>query len=237
MKVKFFGVIFGALIGPIIFTASAAALGPYTSGSVGADVSWPNCSARQPNKTDFGVVGVTGGKGFSPNSCLAKQVGWFKNPTLYVNTGYPGVSYSSQYQNSPKNCSNSDLNCIAYNYGYNAGLYAVNYANTQGVNSKTWWLDVETMNTWMSDTAQNIQSLQGEIDALKINGVINYGVYSTTYQWNTITGNWQNGLPNWGATTWRTAKQAASFCTGHNFTGGPTWLMQFIGSLDQDYAC
>jgi hypothetical protein len=34
-----------------------------------------------------------------------------------------------------------------------------------------------------------------------------------------------------------TARQAAQFCTGHQFTGGPTALIQFTGFLDQDHAC
>jgi hypothetical protein len=79
--------------------------------------------------------------------------------------------------------------------------------------------------------------LQGEIDALKAGGVQTVGVYSTTAQWGTITGGWKNGLPNWGASTWNTARQAASFCSGHQFTGGPTYLIQYTGRLDQDYAC
>jgi hypothetical protein len=219
-----------------IASGSAAALGVYTSGSVGADVSWPNCSARAPSAA-FGIVGVTGGLNFSPNNCLAKQSSWFKNRTFYANSGYPGQSYGLKYQNSPLACSASDLNCLAYNYGYNAGQYAVNYAASQGVSASTWWLDVETDNSWSSDTIQNRNSLQGEADALKTAGASTVGYYSTTAQWQTITGGWQNGAPNWGATTWTTAKQAAKYCTGHNFTGGVTWLIQFKGSLDQDYVC
>jgi hypothetical protein len=94
------------------------------------------------------------------------------------------------------------------------------------------------MNTWNIDTAQNQNSLQGSYDALKSNSATTIGAYSTTAQWQSITGGWKNGWPNWGATTWDTAKQAAKYCTGHQFTGGPTLLIQFnIKKLDQDYAC
>lgn len=220
-----------------MFGSTALAQGIYTSGTVGNDVSWPNCSARPPTGAAFGIVGVTGGLGFSPNSCLAKQSTWFKNLSLYVNTGYPGQSYGQKYQNSPNVCASSDLNCLAYNYGYNAGQYAAGYAKSQGVSSTTWWLDVETANSWTSDALQNRSSLRGEYDALLGAGVTTIGAYSTTAQWNSITGTWKNGWPNWGATTWATAKQAAKYCTGHEFTGGTTWLIQFTGKLDQDYAC
>jgi hypothetical protein len=222
----------------LVFAGTAAAQGQYVSGSVGTDVSWPNCSSRISNRT-FGIVGVTGGKGFSANSCLKAEALYFSNLSLYVNTGYPGQSYGLKYQNAPRTCIATDPNCLAYNYGYNAGQYALNYAQSQGMTSTTWWLDVETQNSWTSDVLQNQNSLQGETDALKATGVSTVGVYSTTAQWNTITGGWKNGWPSWGATTWTTAKQAATYCTGHEFTGGPSYLMQYMPkhSLDQDYAC
>lgn len=220
----------------VIFGGVAHAMGAYTTGSTGYDVSYPNCKAKAPGGS-FGIVGVTGGLGFSQNPCLTKQAGWFKNLTLYVNTGYPGSSRGLDFQNFPKACIATDLNCLAYNYGYNAGLYAIDYANSQNVHSTTWWLDVETMNSWTNDPLQNQQSLQGEYDALVASDITTIGAYSTTAQWNAITGSWKNGWPNWGASTWRTAKQAKTYCTGHEFTGGPTYLIQFTGKLDQDVAC
>jgi hypothetical protein len=220
-----------------ISSGSASALGQYISGSTGVDVSYPNCNASI-SRTNFGIVGVTGGLGFSGNSCLATEASHFNNLSLYINTGYPGQTYGLKYQTSPNLCDAADLNCLAYNYGYNAGLYAANYAKGQGVWSTTWWADVETMNTWTGDYLQNRQSLQGERDALVAAGATTVGVYSTTAQWGTITGSWQNLWPSWGATTWRTAKQAATYCKGHEFTGGPSYLMQYKGrSLDEDVAC
>lgn len=237
MRTKFITVVSLLLASVMLLGSTALAQGVYTSGTVGNDVSWPNCNARPPTNAAFGIVGVTGGLGFSQNSCLAKQSTWFKNLSLYVNTGYPGSYRGLDYQNFPNACASTDLNCLAYNYGYNAGQYALNYAASQGLNNTTWWLDVETDNSWTTDYQQNRNSLQGETDALKAAGVTTIGVYSTTAQWQSITNAWQNGLPNWGATTWTTAKQAAKYCTGHNFTGGGTWLIQFKGKLDQNYAC
>lgn len=224
----------------LVFVAgSAAAQGQYIGGSIGIDASWPNCSQSLP-RAGFGIVGVTGGKNFSQNPCFKAQASRFTNLSLYTNTGYPGQSYAAPYQNAPRQCAPSDAICMAYNYGYNAAQYALNYANSQGVASSTWWLDVETMNTWINDTAQNQSSLQGQIDALKAAGVVTVGIYSTTAQWGTITGGWQNGLPSWGATTWTTAKQAATYCKGHEFTGGPSYLMQYLprkDRLDYNVAC
>ncbi len=222
----------------LVFTAGVAmAQGQYVRGSTGVDVSYPNCSQKIP-KVVFGIVGVNGGLNFSKNPCLASQSANFKNLSLYVNTGYPGQSYGLKYQNSPKICSGSDLNCLAYNYGYNAGLYSVNYANSLNVRSSTWWLDVENVNSWTNDPQQNRNSLQGQYEAIIASGASTVGAYSTTAQWNSITGTWRNNWPSWGATTWTTAKQASKYCTGHEFTGGPSYLMQYKPrGIDQDYAC
>jgi len=225
----------------VMMTNTAAASTQYVSGSTGVDMSYPNCTMSVP-KVSFGVVGVEGGLGFSQNPCLASEVAHFANVSLYANTGYPGATSANaqKYMASPKVCDVADLNCIAYDYGYNQGLYAYNYAASAKVQSATWWLDVETQNSWTSDPAQNQSSLLGEHDALVANGVITVGAYSTTAQWNSITGTWHNGWPNWGATTWTTASQAQNYCTGHQFTGGPSLLMQFKSKkspLDQDVAC
>lgn len=217
-------------------TASASTV--YPTGSTGVDVSYPNCGVAIP-KVDFGIVGVTGGLVYSENPCLADQAENFKDLSLYINTGLNASPASPYYVAAQQNC-NVDVNCAAYTYGYNAANDALAYADSQGVTSSKWWLDVETENTWNTDVMQNRQSIQGAYDALIARGATTVGVYSTTYQWNEITGGWQNNWPSWGATTWATAKQAQKYCTGHEFTGGPSLLMQFKGKkskLDQNVAC
>ncbi len=224
-----------------IMTSTVSASTQYQAGTTGVDVSYPNCSTSIPS-VSFGIVGVEAGLGFSQNPCLASQAAHFTNLSLYANTGYPGSSSANaqKYMNSPKACVATDLNCIAYDYGYNQGLYAYNYSSSSNVHATTWWLDVETANSWTSDSLQNQNSLLGEHDALIANGAITVGAYSTTAQWNGITGSWHNGWANWGATTWTSATQAQTYCTGHQFTGGPSLLMQYKSKkslVDQDVAC
>jgi hypothetical protein len=222
-----------------LFPAVALASPLYPTGTTGYDVSWPNCSATAPRNPQFGIVGVSDGTGYSQNPCLVQEAAWFPSINLYVNTGWNDQSVYLN-PNSPRVCAAGDQNCLAYNYGYNAGLYALTYANSQNVHASAWWLDVETSNTWNSDVTQNQNSLQGEHDALVANGVTTVGVYSTTAQWTSVTGAWSNNWPSWGATTWTTAKQALTYCTGHQFTGGPSYFMQFKPKgqgFDQDVAC
>jgi hypothetical protein len=221
----------------ILFTNGAQAATYYISGSDGVDVSYPNCSVKIPS-VNFGVVGVNNGLVYGHNSCLGAEAKNFTDLSLYLNTGLNTAQSSPYYVQAQAGC-NGDVNCAAYNYGYNAAVDAVNYAKSQGVSNK-WWLDVETMNTWNSDVLQNQKSLQGQYDALIANGASLSGVYSTTAQWQSITGGWQNNWPSWGATTWTTAKQAQSYCTGHQFTGGLSLLMQYKSKqskVDQDVAC
>ncbi|HEV2412766.1 MAG TPA: hypothetical protein VGS28_03100 [Candidatus Saccharimonadales bacterium] len=236
--------LFGAVTTTLILLATANAAFAsvlYQTGSTGVDISYPNCHAFVP-RTSFGIVGVEGGLGFSENPCLANEAVHFPNVSLYANTGYPGATAANaqKYMVTPKVCVAGDLNCIAYDYGYNQGLYAYAYATSQGVHSQTWWLDVETVNSWTNDPNQNQQSLLGEHDALVASGVSIVGIYSTTAQWDEITGSWINNWPSWGATTWSTARQAMTYCRGHQFTGGQSLLMQFVArhqQLDQDVAC
>ena len=227
-----------ALITATFASATTYASATYQTGSVGVDVSYPNCGVAVP-KSAFGIVGVTGGLVYSENPCLAEQAKQFGNLSLYINTGLNASQDSPYYVVAQEGCSGDPL-CAAYNYGRNAANDAIAYANSQGVGSAKWWLDVETENTWNADVMQNRQSLQGAYDALKAHGASVVGVYSTTVQWQAITGGWINGWPNWGATTWTTAKQALKYCKGHEFTGGPSLLMQFRSrqsKVDQDVAC
>ena len=208
----------------------------YTSKQSGIDVSWPNCAAKPVTNASFGIVGVTYGKSFTANPCLNSEARWFNSFSLYANTGYPGSNYAEKYKNYPNICSSNDLRCLAYNYGFNAGRYASDKALTSGVLSSTWWLDVEKVNSWTSDYKQNRKALRGMSDAKKLSGVRIVGYYSTPTQCNDLTNNWKNRQPNWVATG-SVLAAAKGYCTGYNFTGGETWLTQYLSNLDQDYAC
>lgn len=97
------------------------------------------------------------------------------------------------------------------------------------------WLDVETANSWQSGTAgqaMNVAVLQGMVDALKAGGGAQIGIYSTTSQWDQITGtptsagNLTN-LPVWipGA---RKESDAQANCSLAGFTGGSVLLAQWF---------
>lgn len=226
-----------------------ASTDPYPSQGVGYDVSYPDCSrvigptASNGSPYVFAVIGVTGGKPFTNNGCLAAEYGAATSAgrlaTLYMNTSGPVGSTARQYENlGPKACSYKDKISCAYNYGYQEAVAAYDYASSQGATSNTWWLDVETANSWTHQTSENVATIQGGVDALHALNVANVGVYSLPSMWSTITGSAQIGIPVWVAGA--SSLSTASGLCGASFTGGPVWLVQYSNasrSLDEDYAC
>lgn len=142
---------------------------------------------------------------------------------------------------------------ISYATGTLAGdLSAFSSATNSTLYSYPVWLDVETGNSWQSSTApgglaMNVADLQGMVDALNAAApgsvAKQIGIYSTSYQWNQITGgpsgtaagNLQN-LPDWipGA---RRESGAVTNCSLAPFTGGTVVLTQWSGTYDGDYSC
>ncbi len=151
---------------------SSTELSPYPHGSVGYDVSWPQCP-KKPNEAaslpgppgdaagsgpySVAFVGVDGWAFGSDNACLSTEIAWAEQARL------PGRS-NPQYQlytflNSPPGVNSTDKTgpagtcerltatarpaCYAYNYGFNSAVGALAYAASQGARAPVWWLDIE----------------------------------------------------------------------------------------------
>ena len=82
MRIKLIAIIGSTLASLVLFGSSAFAQGIYISGTVGNDISWPNCTSKVSTSTKFGIVGVTAGLGYSTNPCLTKEASHFSNPSL-----------------------------------------------------------------------------------------------------------------------------------------------------------
>jgi hypothetical protein len=233
----------------VLLTSAPAMAAPTSSGGTGYDVSYPQCGATPPSRPLFAIVGVSDGRPWNDNPCLASEYAWARTSTssrpidFYMNTANPGT-LSTHWGNpaTPKTDCNplmsEDASC-AYDYGWNAAAEAMAWANSQtGTAAATWWLDVETANSWSSNTAINDADLQGSIDYLSQHGASNVGVYSTASQWSTIAGTAAafTQLPNWLAGG-RSAKQARTLCSS-SFGGGRVQLVQYpAGKFDGDTAC
>ena len=201
---------------------------PYQQGSW-----WPTSDSDKPavGKAPYPtgalpVAAVTYPDGSTPVGCTTTTAG--------------GPSYNSK---------------CAYVYGYVRAEQAVEWAREQITGfdpaAYRWWLDVETSNTWQSDTASNAASLAGAAAYLKQAG-LGVGAYSTTAQWTSIVGGTRSNIPplpngsqsnlvgldEWGAGA-SSLKGAQSNCTGAiSFTGGKNRLMQYLSNgIDYDVSC
>ncbi len=218
------------------------------AGTIGYDVSWPQCGAPLPPNPAFAVVGVSGGKPLTDNPCLATQYRWAAGapgpPAFYMNTSSPGAAataldWYAQRSPNPACSRTAEIPC-AYNFGFGAARHAFAHAQAQtGAAARhPWWLDVETDNSWSAtDLSSNLAAIHGAIDYLRGQGVA-VGIYSVPSMWTTITGGAAlSGMPLWTAGA-RTAAEAAALCARPSFTGGPVVMTQFIeGGFDRDYVC
>jgi hypothetical protein len=221
----------------------------------GYDISYPQCGKAYPTNVAFAIVGVNGGRVFSANPCLADQLRWGGDAAaeVYINTGNPGPALSSFWpvgQTSPRVCeaANPDTANCAYDYGWNAAkdsYETLESAYTQrrigaDPNATTWWLDVETSNSWRADTSLNVAALQGEVDYLVSRGVTKLGFYSTTAQWGEITGGTKvfASSPSWGAGAPNESAAKRHCTTTAGFTGGRLALVQYpYSGFDANVRC
>lgn len=250
-----------AVAGLALVVSGAAA-----SSTTGYDISYPQCNGSFPASPAFGIVGVNDGKVYSLNPCLGagdgpSELQWAgMNAQLYANTANPGPNLSTHWPNgqtSPEQCDTagnpgSDTAQCSYDYGWNAAAdsyhdavnayIALGWAQTGATRTpvaNAWWLDVETANSWTSNTAFNVDELQGEADYLNSVGVASVGFYSTASDWQTITGDttsfaaYKSWMP--GAST---LSEAQANCSGGGVTGGGVALTQYPSNgFDADYQC
>jgi len=213
---------------------------PYRKSATGYDISWPQCGAPLPATADeVTVVGVNDGHMYSRNPCLAEQAKWAgASLTLYVNVDGLPYDATSGLAGPRGTCATDDLDCRWYNYGYTSVAYDLAYTKGLGIDSATWWLDVEVEPIWRADNPRsNANVIKGVLDGLRGHGYT-AGIYSTRYQWGVITGgDYAPRTPIWvpGASNFA---QAQAHCSpNYAFGGGTTWLTQWTTDFDHAYAC
>jgi hypothetical protein len=235
---------------------AAGAAGP------GNDVSWPQCGKTLPRGQTFAVVGVNNGLANTTNPCLATQLSWAGTSTggtgqplvaLYVNTANPGTSGSwwptsnnyggTTVANPYGQCTGGSVEeACSYMYGY---AKAYDDATIRGISNAaayTWWLDVETGNSWSTRPAANRADLEGMAAYFASVGA-RTGLYSTKTQWTQIVGTVPSSsnlytLPSWlaGAKSLAVAKRK---CSDAPLTaGGKVTIAQYVsGGFDYDHSC
>jgi hypothetical protein len=234
----------------------------------GIDVSYPQCGDELPDAFAFAIVGVNGGRVHAPNPCLAadgdapSQLEWAgRDVELYANTANPGPRLSSFWpdgQVEPRACleegllSTTDTHDCAYLYGWNAAAASYRTALEAFISlgwadddadrlpwETTWWLDVETANSWRGDRSLNVATLRGAVDYLESMDVAEVGFYSTPLLWWRVTRGTDafEDYPAWHAGA-GTQARARDRCDGEGFTGGELRMQQWVqNGIDTNYRC
>ena len=237
----------------------------------GIDVSHPQCGRDLPDGSAFAVVGVNGGVATRPNPCLAEQLEWAWESTgslpeqppaqLYVNTANPGqvrglvTTWPSSGATPYGRCDGGNSAACSWRYGYERARdtvadFFVPAAREAGVVSLpsryTWWLDVETSNTWQNGSddarARNRAALEGMTAYLDSRGA-DVGLYSTGRQWAQIVGSVPAdsplaGLPSWLAGSSTLAEAVAACALRPLVPDGRVTLTQYVpDDLDRNHSC
>lgn len=253
----------GAVLVPSV--AAQAARPVHTSRSAGStsgnDISYPQCGKAYPSPPAFGVVGVNGGKASNFNPCFGSEWAWAQTATggtsqppaqLYINTGNPGdvlAQYNvtdwptSSVAGDPYgSCTGTwtdDLAC-SWEYGYERAQADLAFVGTPS--SKSWWLDIETANSWTSDFAKNQASLEGMVYALQ-EASVTVGIYASSGSWSSLFGTVAPASPLYSLPEWRpgarTLSKAVSNCNLAPFEGdGQVEITQYVANnLDYDHSC
>lgn len=224
-----------------VIIASGASLAQPASAyaSDAVDFSHEKCRANDPSRVanwvghySLAILGVNGGGDWEKNTCLKSELKHVDKYMLYSNTNYPSDG-----------CHEAPSRKAAYHCGYNAGIWDLHYASSQGAHSSVWFIDVEEGPgiPWSSSRSLNSVFLYGMARAFENNG-ITVGWYAPLSHWDDITGGWHPGGIDWyptGHTGGVPSHQAIKDACHTNFTKGPgVALYQYIDQgLDHDNAC
>jgi len=262
----------GAGVAAVAVVCGLPATGAWAAPSpVGYDVSYPQCGADLPSGQAFAVVGVNGGRATTANPCLTEQLQWAGRSTgaangqppiqLYINTANPGelrnaIDTWPRFGSTPYgSCDFGNTLACSWQYGWERARTTVEdifapAAQAAGLDPDparyTWWLDVETGNTWQSGSAaaltRNRGALAGTAAYIRARGG-RPGLYSSPTQWRQIAGDVIDSSALYRLDSWVAGASleadAAAACDRPPLVGGARVVMaQYVaGNQDRNLAC
>ena len=239
-----------AVAAGLVATAALAASGSSTTYTHGYDVSWPQCSGHgdgtaarsMPSSgARYLILGLTHGAGHTVNPCLAAQLAWARSHDVpvgaYLVPSYPTRAQLAAASTGPYGACGDDTACRLGNDGARQAGDALATMQQRGVPAPMVWVDVEFRNThpWSKDHGANHQVLAGVLTGLD-QAHMPYGVYTTSYMWSHIVGDWKVNAPNWLPVGSDSISDAKAKC-GSTGTGGNTWLAQYTRHFDENLTC
>lgn len=230
-----------AMLAALVSSSPAAS----TTWTHGYDISWPQCAGRNahhlPSATPrYAVLGLTHGTGHTANPCFGAQLAWARDRGTavgaYLVASYPtSAQVSAARTGAYGNCGTTT--CRLHNDGAAQAADALRVMHRAGLSLRMVWVDVEFRHNppWTHHHDRNRTVLEGIFRGLHDAGV-DFGIYTTSYMWDHITGGWTVRAPNWLPSGDGSSTTARSRCrtTG---TGGVTWLVQYTREWDEDLTC
>ena len=197
----------------------------YLSTAWGIDVSWPQCGAAGMPKVSAGfvIVGLTGGRPFTGNPCLAREAAFAHSRTglsAYLNIDAPRAGSASAY-------------------GRRVALDGLARLTQAKLAAPTIWLDVETLNHW-ADPATNVAVINAALRTIQAAGM-SAGIYSSGPMWDQITGGASVTVPVWLAMSVTDYRQLGRGCR-EGFGGRAAVMAQYVATdghqdVDVDVLC
>ena len=252
---------------PVLASATSTVNPPYTSGTWGYDVSWPNCSTKPSigATVSFDIVGIGDGRPFTSSPCASQEYLTAKQgnitPSLYYNTGYSGaygrdilsvctttknLTGAASLGTFPAGLKGHALSQAeqAWEIGCSEAEYGFSHAAALG-SASFWWADVETGNSWSTNTNLNQYAIDGMSYAMNVmntnnvtDSVVGGGIYSSVGSWIKLTGS-SSWAPTPAAATW----VASGTCNTRSFAYSMPAVVQnppasgVSGNVDVDEAC
>jgi hypothetical protein len=216
----------------------------------GQDVSWPQCPAGRGGYSlpmpaagaAFVIVGLTGGRGFTTNPCVASQAWWAKTHRVrtaaYLVPTYPTRAQRRRWGRvGPARA--TSLEGRVYNVGWAQASDAIGVLRRSGLRAKAVWIDVEAnrKRPWSSDTGANTALVRGVAAAIRRAG-LQPGLYANRSSWTTYTDGARLGLPEWRTVGPRPRAEAVAACAATSLNGGRVLLVQhWTNTADHDVLC
>jgi hypothetical protein len=235
----------------VVAAAFVAALvtgssGASTTWTHGYDISWPQCSGSSAYHLPGGhpryvVLGLTHGAGHTANPCLQDQLSWARSRgsrvAAYLVPSYPTKTQRSAAKVGIYGACRGSLRCKLHNDGAAQAADALLVLRRAGLDLPMLWVDVEFRSNpaWTRYDGRNRAVIEGVFRGLREAGV-RYGVYTTSYMWDHITGGWRVDVPNWLPSGNGSATTARGMCRTSG-TGGTTWLVQYTREWDENLTC
>lgn len=210
----------------------------------GRDIGWPQCPPRTGNHGRHGlgqpmpdagvrfvIVGLTNGRSFTPNPCLAWHLQWVRShhvhAAAYAFSTYPTRAQLRRYRHVGPYDGRRMLGALR-NAGHAAARYNIDVMRQHGFTTPHVWLDVEPSSSrpWSHRHRRNAAVVTGWVRAYQEAGYT-VGFYSTVHLWRQILGPLRLHLPEWRTAGPASARAALGRCHEESFQGGPAVVAQW----------